>query len=382
MNIKKSRSGVIKSAGSSTEGDSPNLLRLQSIFAKSSFSILSEQYSELSAYEEDEILLYESIYYFGQGSAKISGEYSDEQGNYIVVIGDHIAYRYEIVSIHGRGAFGEVLECIDRKTLDRVAIKVLNKKPMYMRSGKKEARTLERLEKIDDFQVLLRKIDSFDFRGHFFIVFEYLQENLFQYIEKRQFGGIRMEDIKLLAKQIFYSLQLLHSIGGIHCDLKPENVMIKEDSLDYVKVIDYGSACFQDEKMMDYVQSRFYRAPEIVLGSKYCEKIDIWSAGCLLYECFTGHALFPAESESELLAMIQVVIGPPPKDVIRRAKFKENYFDAKEELKNWDLVDGCCGKIGACGDPKFESFLRLCLKWNPSERISAEQALKHSWLMQ
>lgn len=381
MNIKKSRSGVIHSKGSSTEGDSPNPIQVKNIFAKSSFSILSEQYSELSAYEEDEILLYENIYYFGQGSAKISGSYSDEQGNYIVVIGDHIAYRYEIVSIHGRGAFGEVLECLDRKTLQKVAIKVLNKKPMYQRSGKKEARTLERLQKIDEFQVLLQKLDSFEFRGHFFIVFEYLQENLFQYIEKRQFGGISIEDIKMLAKQIFFSLQLLHSIGGVHCDLKPENVMIKEDSLEYVKVIDYGSTCFQDEKMMDYVQSRFYRAPEIVLGTKYCEKIDIWSAGCLLFECFTGRVLFPAESESELLAMIQTAIGPPPKDVIREAKFKEKYFDGRGELRDWDLARGCCGEIGACGDPKFENFLRLCLKWSPGDRISAEKAMKHPWLL-
>lgn len=382
MNTKVSKSVKLHSKGSSTEGDSPNIDLVHRINAKTSFSILSEQYSELSAYEEDEILLYEQIYYFGQGSAKISGGYSDEQGNYIVVIGDHIAYRYEIVSINGRGAFGEVLECIDRKTMCKVAIKVLNKKPMYLRSGKKEAKSLEKLEEIDDFQVLLQKIDAFEFRGHFFIVFEYLHENLFQYIEKRHFVGIGLVGVKMVAKQVLENLRLLHSIGGIHCDLKPENIMLKKEGLKCVKVIDYGSACFRGEKMLDYVQSRYYRAPEIVLGSEYCEKIDMWSVGCLLFECFTGQVLFPAESEAELLAMIQVAIGPPPRKLVGDARFKENYFNSTGQLRSFEIDEAFCRRIENCAEPKFESFLRLFLKWNPEERISAEKALFNPWLLQ
>lgn len=101
----------------------------------------------------------------------------------------------------------------------------------------------------------------------------------------------------------------------IHCDLKPENILLrkKEDNKGYhIKIIDFGSACWKNNIVYSYVQSRFYRAPEISLGIwNYDCSIDMWSFGCMIAELFTGIPLFPGESEEELLALIMELWGLP-----------------------------------------------------------------------
>jgi len=83
----------------------------------------------------------------------------------------------------------------------------------------------------------------------------------------------------------------------VHCDLKPENIMLKQPNKSGIKVIDYGSGCMHNERIYTYIQSRFYRAPEIILGIPYTSAIDMWSFGCILAELYTGFPLFPGESE-------------------------------------------------------------------------------------
>ena len=83
----------------------------------------------------------------------------------------------------------------------------------------------------------------------------------------------------------------------MHCDLKPENIMLKQPNKSGIKVIDYGSSCMHNERIYTYIQSRFYRAPEIILGIPYTSAIDMWSFGCILAELYTGFPLFPGESE-------------------------------------------------------------------------------------
>ena len=97
----------------------------------------------------------------------------------------------------------------------------------------------------------------------------------------------------------------------IHCDLKPENILLKQHNKSGIKVIDFGSSCFQDERIYTYIQSRFYRAPEIILGISYTTAIDMWSFGCILAELCTGYPLFPGENEAEQLAYIMEIKGVP-----------------------------------------------------------------------
>ena len=111
-------------------------------------------------------------------------------------------------------------------------------------------------------------------------------------------------------------LQHLSKIKIIHCDLKPENVLFTDGSRREVKIIDFGSACTEFKSGFVYVQSRFYRSPEVVLGLPYDQAVDMWSFGCILAELVTGRPLFPAVDEHELLELIRIRIGLPPQEMI------------------------------------------------------------------
>lgn len=93
--------------------------------------------------------------------------------------------------------------------------------------------------------------------------------------------------------QCLEALNFLHGLGMIHCDLKPENILVKSYSRCEVKVIDLGSSCFETDHLCSYVQSRSYRAPEVILGLPYDKKIDVWSLGCILAELCTGNVSSP-----------------------------------------------------------------------------------------
>jgi dual specificity tyrosine-phosphorylation-regulated kinase 2/3/4 len=98
--------------------------------------------------------------------------------------------------------------------------------------------------------------------------------------------------------------------------LKPENILLKQANKSGIKLIDFGSSCFSNEKIYTYIQSRFYRAPEVMLAIPYSAAIDMWSFGCILAELATGFPIFPGESESEQMALIIELIGMPPGDIL------------------------------------------------------------------
>lgn len=112
----------------------------------------------------------------------------------------------------------------------------------------------------------------------------------------------------------------------IHCDLKPENILLKQPDRSGIRVIDYGSSCYSNEKVYTYIQSRFYRAPEVILGLDYGLPIDMWSTGCILAELYTGKPLFPGENEPDQLACIMQLLGVPNKDYLDRCARKKQFF--------------------------------------------------------
>ena len=112
------------------------------------------------------------------------------------------------------------------------------------------------------------------------------------------------------------ALKFLREEDIIHCDLKPENILLKSPDKSGIKIIDFGSSCFSDQRIYTYIQSRFYRAPEIILGIPYTTGIDMWSFGCILVELYTGIPIFPGESENEQLALIMQVFGVPEEAVL------------------------------------------------------------------
>lgn len=138
-------------------------------------------------------------------------------------------------------------------------------------------------------------------------MFDLLGMNLYELIKANDYQGVSLGLIRRFAVQILTALRFMSRHKIIHCDLKPENILLRKPNKSGIKVIDVGSSCFENERIYTYIQSRFYRAPEIILGMSYGLPIDMWSFGCILAELYTGYPLFPGENEAEQLACIMEV---------------------------------------------------------------------------
>jgi dual specificity tyrosine-phosphorylation-regulated kinase 2/3/4 len=303
--------------------------------------------SYLTNYEQSEVLDYKQIYYLGQKAVKpktdldsINYGYDDERGDYSIVTGDHISYRYEIIQILGRGSFGQVCKCMDHKQQQYVAVKIIRNKKRFHQQGIVEVKVLEHMREHDpeDSNNVVHLWDRFLFRKHLVrhkqcISFELLSINLYELLKSNKFQGLSIGLVKRFAIQILNCLKFSKQLKIIHCDLKPENILLKAPNKSTIKVIDYGSSCFIDERIYTYIQSRFYRAPEIMLGIPYTCAIDMWSFGCILAELFSGYPLFPGESEHEQLLCIMEVKGVPPSTLLAEATRKKLFFDISDAPK-------------------------------------------------
>lgn len=145
---------------------------------------------------------------------------------------------------------------------------------------------------------------------------------MYNFISDPLFKGLKKEHLRLIASQMLKALHSMRKIGIIHCDLKPENVMFTSEKKNQVKIIDFGTACTEFKQGFTYVQSRFYRCPEILLGLPYDSSVDMWSVGCIFAELVTGRPLFPAHDENELLELIITKIGLPPRHMLKNCKKK------------------------------------------------------------
>lgn len=154
------------------------------------------------------------------------------------------------------------------------------------------------------------------FRKHLCMSFELLSMNLFEFLKINDFNGFDHNLVRRFAIQLLYALKYLKQLEIIHCDLKPENILLKEENKSGIKIIDFGSSTFIDEKVYTYIQSRFYRAPEIMLGIPYTTAIDMWSLGCIMAELYIGYPIFPGESENDQMSRIIEMCDVPPPEVL------------------------------------------------------------------
>jgi dual specificity tyrosine-phosphorylation-regulated kinase 2/3/4 len=130
-----------------------------------------------------------------------------------------------------------------------------------------------------------------------------------------------------------YALKYLALFQIIHCDLKPENIMLKERETSGIRIIDFGSATFVNERMYTYIQSRFYRAPEIMLGIPYDCGIDMWSFGCIMAELYIGYPILPGESEKDQMCRIIEMFGMPSNDLLAISERKNRFFKYNESMR-------------------------------------------------
>lgn len=181
---------------------------------------------------------------------------------------------------------------------------------------------------------------------------------------------------------------VLQSHKVIHCDLKPENILLAHPLQSAIKTIDFGSSCFENEKVYTYIQSRFYRSPEVILGMDYGMGIDMWSMGCILAELFTGYPIFPGENEQEQLACIMEVFGPPEKHLIERSTRKKVFFDSLGKPRATVSSKGKRRRPSSktlqqaikCDDEAFLDFLSKCLRWDPEKRLKPDEAMLHDFI--
>lgn len=136
-----------------------------------------------------------------------------------------------------------------------------------------------------------------------------LSINLYEFIKLNNFQGVSESLVRRFAIQLLITLRYLRENNIVHCDMKPENILLRKSNKSGIKIIDFGSSTYENEQFYTYIQSRFYRAPEIMLGIRYTPAIDMWSLGCILYELFVGFPLFAGEDEKEQMQCIMEVKG-------------------------------------------------------------------------
>jgi dual specificity tyrosine-phosphorylation-regulated kinase 2/3/4 len=274
-----------------------------------------------------------------------------------VRVGATLANRYQICSPLGGGAFSEVALAFDAESKTEVAIKILSSPD----ANDSELAILNSLKNCCPSIVEFKH--SFTHQGRQCLVFEALGRSVHSAMKLQRMAS---DVIRPIARDVFSALACLHTRHIVHCDVKPENVLFVRGSKSRVKLIDFGTSTFVGQPLFEYFQSRYYRAPEVILGLHFDGAVDIWSAGCLLAEMAIGEPLFAGADEEEQLVKFVELLGMPPEYL--RKKIEADVGNArrrkrrqlKRRMRDRALVD----------------LIMRCLVWEPTERISAADALK------
>ncbi|KAJ8595834.1 kinase-like protein [Rhizopogon salebrosus TDB-379] len=340
---------------------------------------------------------------------------SDPEGYYQVILGEQLdGGRYQVFSSLGKGMFANVVRARvlqEAETGKEVAIKIIRSQESMHRAGLKEVQILNKLKQADpeDKKHIVRLERTFEHRGHLCIVFESMSMNLRDVVKR--FGkdvGLNIKAVRAYAHQLFLALSLLKKANIMHADIKPDNILVNEQKT-LLKLCDLGSASDASENdITPYLVSRFYRAPEIILGVPYDPALDIWSIGCTLYELYTGKILFPGRSNNQMLLLMMELKGRFNTKMIKKAKFGEMYFDEMGgfESVETDRVTGAnvVRKVHISKPSRdlrarlmppasvkmkddemklltsFIDLLDKCLALDPARRVTPKEALIHPFI--
>jgi dual specificity tyrosine-phosphorylation-regulated kinase 2/3/4 len=311
-------------------------------------------------------------------------DYIDNNKNYLNInIDDHIINRYQIISKLGKGAFSNVIEVYDHKRKQDNAIKIIRNEPRFARVAKTEYNILLKIydnylinkNKYDFIPLLINK--GFIYNNHVCFVFNLYKNNLYETICK---NTINNNDIINYSKDILKGLEFIKDLNIIHCDLKPENIIIEKKR---AIIIDYGSSIFYNKIINNtYIQSRFYRAPECLFDIKefISYEIDIWSFGCILYEMYKKKPLFPGKNEDNMTFHIKSILGKPNKNYIDNL-FNNNIKGKRCFSSNLSETTYNSKKYLLETEDSFEllifNLIKKCLKYHPLERYTPKQSLDY-----
>ncbi|CAA95814.1 Serine/threonine-protein kinase PRP4 homolog [Caenorhabditis elegans] len=336
----------------------------------------------------------------------LKDNWDDVEGYYRVRIGELLDTRYRVVGFTGAGVFGNVCRCNDQTKGNTVAVKIIRNNEVMYKTGLRELEVLRKLNEADkeDKYHCLRLFRTFKHHNHLCLVFENLSMNLRELLKKYgQKDGLHLKAVRSYAQQLLLALRLLKKLEFVHADIKPDNILVNESKLT-LKLCDFGSAGrVNEQELAPYLVSRFYRAPEIMLGVRHDYAIDLWSVAVTLYEVYTGKIMFPGRTNNHMLKLFTDVKGKYPNKLVRKSQFKDTHFDVNCNLL-YQEVDKVTerNKITVLANLKptrdleseliagqrlsrdqmdqiqaFRTLLDGMLILDPSKRTTCNEALKH-----
>jgi len=329
--------------------------------------------------------------------------------DYLPCGGDVIAKDYCVEGILGTGSFATVYRTKSLRYQKPVAVKILRNEKECFDTGLGEVRMYSLLHQHDPEgrRHIVRMLDCFYTREHLFIVTELLNSSLFAHYMHLESVGKRTEyynasTLRALSAQMLDALDFCASHGIAHCDVKTANICIANTEARQFKLIDFGSAVLQHDVHVSYLQSRWYRAPEVILGCEWGPKIDVWSLGCVLAELLLGYCPFQFTSSALVLAAQKATMGPFPGWMLDAHPIAQMFFTASSCVYEVDpprmppgtyllrstpdasLSSLLRARVNAAifGEalPGVTSFLESLLTIDPNERPSATGAVQHAWL--
>lgn len=336
--------------------------------------------------------------------------WDDVEGHYKVIVGELMEGRYMVKSTLGKGMFATVVRAEDTNDGGQlVAIKIIRNNETMRRAAQKEVGVLEKLN-VAGKKGIVRLLRTLEHKGHMCLVFENLSSNLRDVVKKYgRENGLNIKAVRVYTRQLLIGLSLLKQCGYVHADVKPDNILVNETNT-IAKIADLGSAMTIDEvEETPYLVSRFYRAPEIILGVKHDYAVDMWSLACSLYEIYTGKVLFPGRTNNDMVRLMMECRGKFSHKLLRRGNFTNEHFDLPQ-LDFQSLVEdavtgrtlmkttkhvgplpastlkgrlrGLEGESGpdAASLDKFIDLLDRMLMLNPDKRITPEEALTHPFV--
>ncbi|KAL7067017.1 protein kinase domain-containing protein [Cryptosporidium serpentis] len=264
----------------------------------------------------------------------------DDTDHFVWHVGQYLTPRYRVIGLAGEGTFGRVFECEDLKRKRKVAIKVVRNVQRYTEAAKIEAEILRDIALHDEFGtsycVMLHNAFLYN-THHMCLVFEKLGPSLYDFLGGNCARGFLLADIQSIAEQMLWALAFLRKMKLTHTDLKLENILLVESGYIWVnaprhpgslirrpirseiRLIDFGSATYDDDYHGSIINTRQYRAPEVILDIGWDMSSDMWSFGCILMELYTGVLLFKTHEHLEHLAMMEEIIGPFPQYMFHTA---------------------------------------------------------------
>ncbi len=285
----------------------------------------------------------------------VNGDLVMSVGDVLYCAGGKVSYL--VIDLLGSGAFGQVVRCrvqppppasasasppaspkvampVDLELPPppavgrEVAVKVSRNNPVICEQGLVEAQLLFSLSARPGAEdSIVAALDVFIFRDHVCLVMELLAMTLIEVLTLNEYRGLSLVLISLWGRTLLQALSLLSGDGVIHADVKPENILLVHTETADIRLADFGSACRTTDRLYTYVQSRFYRSPEVLLGLPYGPPIDIWSVGCVCAELFLGIPIFPGEDVFGQMKRIIDMMGMPSDELIAAGAHRSLYFN-------------------------------------------------------